>query len=324
MVADSATPKGSSAGHQPGKGCAALAEFYPAVFNWDHPAPLARGICAQLLASTAHGLSKREVRSALRTWCHRPAYHQAMLEGTVRLDLNGHSAGEILPAERAHASAQLLRFGGSPAKLLRGRDPQGVRRLQLCADNLSAAGRPTEQIAEELGLTETQVARLVAGHRRFVEASRALVRFCDDQLLGWAQGPGEDQPRVLAFVGGGSGNRLWQLLQALRGGMQLVRKIGTPMPQPLPPVVAVAFLGTDQAAANCVKPLAAAAAQGHTRLLLCVETLRDLEPLGIDAAHCAVLMLNEDLISARFSSGGSTVEHRPALAPGPRKRRNSN
>jgi hypothetical protein len=321
MVADQATPKGSTASHQPGKGCAALADAYPAVFNWDHPAPLARGICAQLLASTVHGLSKREVRSALRTWCHRPAYHQAMLEGAVRLDLNGQSAGEILPAERAHASAQLLRFGDSPAKLLRGRDPQGMRRLQLCADNLSAAGRPAEQIAEELGLTTTQVSRLVAGHQRFVEASRALVRFCDDQLLGWAQAAGDEQPRVLAFVGGGSGNRLWQLLQALRGGLHLVRKIGTPMPQPLPPVVAVAFLGTGPAAVNCIEPLAAAAWQGRTRLLLCVEALDDLSQLGIEASRCAVLMLHEDLVSARFTSGGSTVEHRPVLASGSRKRR---
>lgn len=319
MVVDSATPKGSSAGHQPSKGCAALAEVFPAVFNWDHPVPLARGICAQLLASTGHGMSKREVRSALRTWCHRPAYHQAVLDGSVRVDLNGHSAGEIVPAERAHASAQLLRFGGNPSKLLRGRDPRMVRKLQLAADNLSAAGRPPEQIAEELGLTAAQVSRLVTGHRRFVEASRALVRFCDDQLLSWATA--QVEPRVLAFVGGGSGNRLWQLLQALRGGMQLVRNPGTSLQQPLPPVVAVADFGTGPAAQACIRPLLAAAEQGRTRLLLCLEASDELAQLGVDAARCAVLTLGADEVSAHFSSGGTTVEHRPAASTAARKRK---
>jgi sRNA-binding protein len=316
MAARAASRKDSPAlGRRQAKGSAALVAAFPTAFNRDNPMPLSRGVCEQILASPKHGMNKHEVRAALRTWCHRPAYLRALVSGTVRIDLQGNPVGEVLLAERLFAREQLRRFGDGSVDgtvdLLDGkRDPQATRDLQRYADDLRATGRTQAQIAEELGLTARQVSKLIAGHRQFVEDSRALVRFCDDQLLNWAQeAPTAARSRVLAFIGGGSDYRLWQLLQALRDDLLLIRKLGAPTPEPLPPVIASEFLGTDAVAAQRLAPLAAAAWAGRTKLILCVNSIDDLERLGISPRRCAVLQIQHDLVSATFSDSDGMVRH---------------
>jgi ProP effector len=88
-----------------------LALVYPQTFFAD-PAqrqPLKIGIHGDILADAAHNLSPTEVRRAIGCYCGSSAYRAAVVEGAIRVGLDGEAAGEVTAAAAAVAKAAMRR-----------------------------------------------------------------------------------------------------------------------------------------------------------------------------------------------------------------------
>jgi ProP effector len=121
--------------------------------------PLGIGIKQRIYARCT--LSHREVSAALRRYTGRVAYLHAIVEGAVRVDLDGTPSGNVTAREAAYAAKQIKRIlakaAGKPKKeikpnaLVKGNIPQppaisdalkcGPRRLGLADLKQAAAAR---------------------------------------------------------------------------------------------------------------------------------------------------------------------------------------
>jgi ProP effector len=82
---------------------ARLGELFPAAFG-NSPRPLVIGVAEQIMART--GLEPHAVRLALYAYCNSPSYVASLIEGAVRVDLDGNAAGTVLREQAAYARWQ--------------------------------------------------------------------------------------------------------------------------------------------------------------------------------------------------------------------------
>jgi sRNA-binding protein len=138
-----------------------LLAAFPLAFSTEprHIRPLAIGIRQQIYARSA--LSHRDVGDALRRYTNRGAYLRTIIEGAVRVDLDGATSGNVTAKESAHAAERIVKSLASavgkpknkikpnaPAKVSFFQSPanpdapnSGPRRLGLADLRLAAAAR---------------------------------------------------------------------------------------------------------------------------------------------------------------------------------------
>ena len=126
-----------------------LCQAFPACFNRTDPRPLKIGLGEELLAlAGVHpalaGLSRTQIRRALKVYTGAPAYRKALARGGPRYDLNGQPAGEVTPDQQADARRP------------RGRQPPAV--VEATA---SPAPRRDEKV--EQALLEEVIAMAIPG-----------------------------------------------------------------------------------------------------------------------------------------------------------------
>jgi ProP effector len=87
-----------------------LVAAFPAAFTLDPTLvrPVKLGIRNDLYGRSA--LSHRRVAAALRAYCNSVQYLKASVEGAVRVDLVGESAGTVTAGEAHHARDELVRL----------------------------------------------------------------------------------------------------------------------------------------------------------------------------------------------------------------------
>lgn len=93
---------------------AQLAVHYPALFRPDNPLPLAVGIHNAMHLDC--GMSKTQVRRALRAWTSTPKYLAALASaGGPRYGIDGKPCGEITEQEQASAVERLAEVDADQA-----------------------------------------------------------------------------------------------------------------------------------------------------------------------------------------------------------------
>lgn len=93
---------------------ALLAERFPLAFPADKEAiqPLKVGLRKDIDEALKGfpAVSKSVLHEALATWCQRPRYFAALVQGGGRIDMEGNPAGEVSPEDQAKAKARLEAF----------------------------------------------------------------------------------------------------------------------------------------------------------------------------------------------------------------------
>ena len=149
-----------------GRAIGDLLAAFPLAFSTEprHIKPLAIGIRQQIYARCA--LSHRDVGAALRRYTNSVAYLRTIIEGAVRVDLEGATSGNVTAKEAAHAERIVKSLAvaagkakdkttpNAPAKMsnlqsLANPDAAkpGSRRLGLADLRLAAAARRTSMSA---------------------------------------------------------------------------------------------------------------------------------------------------------------------------------
>nr|WP_250490963.1 ProQ/FINO family protein [Caballeronia sp. INML2] len=59
-----------------------------------------------LVRAASLGLSERDARNGVKLWCRGQRYWTCLIEGTVRVDLNGANAGVVTAAEAEYGTSQ--------------------------------------------------------------------------------------------------------------------------------------------------------------------------------------------------------------------------
>ena len=87
-----------------------LVAAFPAAFSAEprHVRPLAIGIRQQIYARCSFSHSHRSVGDALRRYTKCAAYLATIIEGAVRVDLDGATSGNVTAMEAAHAAEQIM------------------------------------------------------------------------------------------------------------------------------------------------------------------------------------------------------------------------
>ncbi|MBU3737224.1 MAG: hypothetical protein FGM62_09670 [Methylobacterium sp.] len=68
--------------------------------------PMKIGVHKDLLEQSEQlGLSRKALREAIKTWCRGTRYWASVVEGAVRVDLNGDEAGRVTAEEAGQARA---------------------------------------------------------------------------------------------------------------------------------------------------------------------------------------------------------------------------
>lgn len=97
-----------------------LVKRFPLAFNLNDRKPLKICIYQDILAAFADdsSVSNNALKKALRYYVTGRGYLLAMVNSTVRIDLEGNVAGEISPEDRLHAEKCLAVkcIGSAPAK----------------------------------------------------------------------------------------------------------------------------------------------------------------------------------------------------------------
>ena len=78
-----------------------LIEQFPHCFAWHAHRPLKIGIHKDL---EARGIDARVARLGLHRYCRHIAYQHALVEGAIRIDLDGQPAGTVTHQEAAYAA----------------------------------------------------------------------------------------------------------------------------------------------------------------------------------------------------------------------------
>lgn len=92
---------------------AQLAGHYPRLFDPDGPLPLALGIHNAMHLDC--GMSKTQVRRALRVWTLTLNYLSALAKGGPRYGIDGKPCGEITEQEQASAAERLAEVDADQA-----------------------------------------------------------------------------------------------------------------------------------------------------------------------------------------------------------------
>jgi len=134
--------------------------------------PLAIGIRQQIFARCSFSHSHRSVGEALRRYTKCPSYLQTVIEGAVRVDLDGATSGTVTAMEAAHAAEQIMTspavVAGKPKDTIRPNTPAteslaksppnrdavkpGPRRLGLADLRQAAAARRAPALAAPAAL----------------------------------------------------------------------------------------------------------------------------------------------------------------------------
>jgi ProP effector len=78
--------------------------------------PLKIGIHKDLLEqSETLGISKKELRAAVKKWCRGKRYAECLIAGAARIDLNGNEVGQVSKEEAAQAEQHAKRNANSPS-----------------------------------------------------------------------------------------------------------------------------------------------------------------------------------------------------------------
>jgi sRNA-binding protein len=141
---------------------------FPLAFSSEprHIKPLAIGIRQQIFARCGLSHSHRSVGDALRRYTKCAAYLATIIEGAVRVDLDGATSGNVTATEAAHAVEQITRLAvatgkpkdpikpNTPAKANISQSPPnrdaakpGPRRLSLTDLRQAAAARRAPALA---------------------------------------------------------------------------------------------------------------------------------------------------------------------------------
>lgn len=79
--------------------------------------PLKIGIHKDLLEQAETlGVSKNDLRAAVKKWCRGKRYSECLIAGAARIDLNGNEVGQVSKEEAAQAEQHLKRNAGSSAQ----------------------------------------------------------------------------------------------------------------------------------------------------------------------------------------------------------------
>jgi ProP effector len=84
-----------------------LQHRYPKAFpkSPEPKVPLKVGVLQDLLACSAElGLTEKEIRDAMKTWCRGGRYWACTVAGASRVDLNGQKVGEVSEHDASRAS----------------------------------------------------------------------------------------------------------------------------------------------------------------------------------------------------------------------------
>jgi sRNA-binding protein len=126
---------------------AALVAEFPLVFSTEpeQMKPLSIGIKQRIYERCT--LSNREISSALRRYTRRVAYLHAIVEGAVRVGLDGTSSGNVTAKEAAHAAGQMKKIlaiaTGKPKDKVESNAPgeRNIGPLPAMADTLNPGPR---------------------------------------------------------------------------------------------------------------------------------------------------------------------------------------
>jgi sRNA-binding protein len=93
-----------------------LQETYPKCFDLKNPKPLKKGIMNDLFQQALWTKSKTSLRDAISFYVESPLYHQAILEGNFRFDLNGENIEEINESEKEYSKIKLEKIKNKKLK----------------------------------------------------------------------------------------------------------------------------------------------------------------------------------------------------------------
>jgi sRNA-binding protein len=130
----------TSAGASSGINIAALVAAFPLAFATEPEQikPLSIGIKQRIYARCT--LSHRKVSDALRRYTGRVAYLHAIVEGAVRVDLDGTATGIVTAKEATHAAEEIKRILAIAA----GKPKDKIKPIALAMPNI----RPLPEMAD--------------------------------------------------------------------------------------------------------------------------------------------------------------------------------
>jgi sRNA-binding protein len=84
-----------------------LKKTYPKCFDRKNPKPLKKGIMNDILQQGLWKQSKTSLKHAISFYVGSPLYHQAILEGNFRINLNGENVEEVNESEKEYSKIKL-------------------------------------------------------------------------------------------------------------------------------------------------------------------------------------------------------------------------
>ena len=121
-------------GKKEGEGVAALQiliKQFPDCFDWNDHRPLKIGIHKDLVA---RGVDRRLARIGLSRYCRQIGYHQALVEGATRIDLDGQPAGIVTPQEARFAKKHYVAMLEAAVSKQKGRCEQATQGPKTAAE----------------------------------------------------------------------------------------------------------------------------------------------------------------------------------------------
>ena len=108
-----------------------LLEQFPDCFDWNNHRPLKIGIHKDLVA---RGVDRRTARIGLSRYCRQIGYHQALVEGATRIDLDGQPTGIVTPQEARFAKKNYVAMLEAGASKQKGRCEQAAQGRKTAAE----------------------------------------------------------------------------------------------------------------------------------------------------------------------------------------------
>lgn len=139
-----------------------LLEQFPDCFDRNDRRPLKIGIHRDLVA---RGVDRRTARIGLSRYCGQIGYHQALVEGAARIDLDGQPAGIVTPQEARFAKKNYVAMLEAAVSKQKGRCEQTAQGHKAAPEARQrpavikpAAAAPAVAPTARLGLAELRAA----------------------------------------------------------------------------------------------------------------------------------------------------------------------